>query len=332
MKKLLMVVFVVFILLTINFTGYASGEKVLDLIAATIFMPNQVDAQALHLIAKRVDELSNGQIKMTVYDSASLYDQGAENDALANGLFDMSIGALDDRPNLHYPAMFKSAYLFSGREHAMSFYQGEMGQRVFEDYAKYNGLRPLGTIYLGVREMILNRTDEIKTPQDLKGVKLRMPGGPDWTALGEAIGVTPTPIPFNDVYMALKTGLVDGAENELDIFEEMKWSEAGKQIVLTEHIIWVLQPTFNEAKWQSLTDQQREWIQQATDEACEWASNQHIEAEAKMIDIFKSRGLIITVPDKQAFVEYASNYYKTNKEITKNWNWEIYDYCLSGKK
>lgn len=332
MKKLLMVVFVVFILLTINFTGYASGEKVLELTAATFFMPNQVDAQALHLIAKRVGELSNGQIKMTVYDSAALYPQDAEFDALANGLIDIHIEGLGDKPNLRYPAMFKSAYLFSGREHAMSFYQGEMGLKVFEDYAKHLGVRPLGTIYLGVREMILNRTDEIKTPQDLKGVKLRMPGGADWTALGEALGATPTPIPFNDVYMALKTGLVDAAENELDIFEEMKWAEAGKQIVLTEHVIWVLHPAFNEAKWKSLTDQQREWIQQASDEACEWASNQHIEAEAKMIDIYKSRGIIITTPDKQAFVEYAANYYKTNKEITKEWNWEIYDYCLSGKK
>lgn len=331
MKKFFIFTLVVFVILAINFTGYTAQEGVLEMVASILYTPENIITKAFYQLTNRISELSKGQINITVYDSASLYNQAAEFDAIANGLIDLSIVGFQDRPNLRYPAMFKSAYMFSGRDHALRFYDGEVGQRVFEDHASILGVRPLGTFDVGTRNILLTKEEEVRTPQDMNGVKLRMPGSPDWIALGEALGGTPTPVPYNDVYMALKTGIVDAAENRLATLQRMKWIEVAKQIVMTGHIPWTLHPAINEARWQDLTDEQRGWIQQAVDEAVEWERT-NIEAEDdEMIDLFKSMGIKITYPDINAFREYASNYYKTNTAVTEHWDWDIYNYALSSK-
>ena len=95
----------------------------------------------------------------------------------------------------------------------------------------------LSPIYLGTRQVNLREQRNVKTPADLKGVKLRMPGSKEWLFLGEALGATATPLAFGEVYMALKTGTIDGQDNPLPTVRAAKFYEVTKQLVLTNHLV-----------------------------------------------------------------------------------------------
>ncbi len=103
------------------------------------------------------------------------------------------------------------------------------------------GIVILAPTYLGTRQLNLRAKRDVKAPADLNGVKLRMAGGPEWLLLGEALGVTPTPMAMPEVYLALKTGSIDGQENPLTIMNAAKFYEVTEQVVLTAHLV---QPVF----------------------------------------------------------------------------------------
>ena len=95
----------------------------------------------------------------------------------------------------------------------------------------------LSPIYLGTRQVNLREVRNVKTPADLKGVKLRMPGSKEWLFLGEALGATATPLAFGEVYLGLKTGTIDGQDNPLPTVRAAKFYEVTKQLVLTSHLV-----------------------------------------------------------------------------------------------
>ena len=95
----------------------------------------------------------------------------------------------------------------------------------------------LTVAYLGTRQVNLRDSREVKTPADLAGVKLRMPGSKEWLFLGQALGANPTPLAFNEVYLALKTGTIDGQDNPLPTVRAAKFYEVTKQLVLSSHLV-----------------------------------------------------------------------------------------------
>src|SRR5438105_4198854 len=90
------------------------------------------------------------------------------------------------------------------------------------------GIVILAPTYLGTRQVNLRSVRDVKGPSDLAGVKMRMPGGPDWLLLGQSLGVTPTPMGMPEVYLALQTGAIDGQENPPTIFNAAKFYEVTK--------------------------------------------------------------------------------------------------------
>lgn len=109
------------------------------------------------------------------------------------------------------------------------------------------GIRPLGAYYLGTRELnLVEKVGPVRSPADMKGVKLRVPGSPSWIALGKALGGNPTPMSFTEVYMGLKTGAVEGQDNPLPTDKNEKFYEVTKYIVLTNHVVDSVWPTMNE--------------------------------------------------------------------------------------
>ena len=167
----------------------------------------------------------------------------------------------------------------------------------------------------------------MRTPADMKGVKLRVPGSPSWIALGKALGGNPTPLAFNEVYMGLKTGAVEGQDNPLPTDKNAKFYEVTKYIVLTNHVVDSTWPTMNEKKWQSLTAQQQAWVMAAIDKARQFCDNKVRDTEAGILSFFEAEGMkIIRDPDIKAFAEYAKNSYKNDsKEISKDWDWDLYE-------
>jgi TRAP-type transport system periplasmic protein len=145
--------------------------------------------------------------------------------------------------------------------------------------------------------------------------------------MGKALGGNPTPMAFGEVYMGLKTGVIDGQDNPLPTDKNAKFYEATKYIILTNHVVDSTWPTINEKKWKSLTPAQQKWVVQAADKARQFCDKMNLDNEKNLLAFFKKEGLIVVEnPDRAAFAKYAKNSYLTeSKEESKSWDLKLYD-------
>jgi len=206
-------------------------------------------------------------------------------------------------------------------------FNGPVGQKIFDEAVAKLGMRPLMAYYLGTRELnLIEKVGPVTTPEQMKNVKFRVPNTPAWIAMGRALGANPTPMSFNEVYMGLKTGVIDGQDNPLPTDQAAKFYEVTKYIVLTDHVVDSVWPTMNEKRWQSLSKKQQGWVMKALEKGREFCDTTNLNKEKTILDFFKQQGLIvIDKPDKAAFAAYAKNFYATEgKDQSKDWDWDLY--------
>jgi len=202
----------------------------------------------------------------------------------------------------------------------------KMVQDMFDKLAQKTGLRVLDVWYLGTRQLnLVEKVGPVKRPEDLKGVKLRMPNNKTFLDMGRALGATPTPMAFGEVYMALKTGTIDGQDNPLPTNLAAKFVEVTKYIVLTDHQIGMICPVINEKLWQSMPEEYRVYIKKAMEVARTFMNYTVLEQEAKLLKLFVEQyNMEIIVPDKAAFIENAKKYY-SQPEFDKAWGPGMYE-------
>ncbi len=296
---------------------------------SSVSVPEDAHTKAMQVFKEEVEKLSAGKIKVDLYIAGAIYTQEAELAACREGTLDMAYyGANWVAEFIPYMSMFAAAYTFSGYDHMTKVMNGNIGKKVFEEVAQKIGVRPLAAFYLGTRQLnLVEKVGPVRTPQDMKGVKLRMPASPAWIALGKALGGNPTPMSFGEVYMGLKTGAIEGQDNPLPTNKNAKFYEVTKYIVLTDHVVNSVWPTINEKKWQSLSDIDQLVILKAIEKARKFCDETNLKAEAELLDFFRDQGLIIIEdPDKEAFAAYAKNYYLTEgKDISKDWDMKLYE-------
>ncbi|MCK9330452.1 MAG: sialic acid TRAP transporter substrate-binding protein SiaP [Sphaerochaetaceae bacterium] len=328
MKKVIIALLIVAVALVSAFAqGGAettSAAKPVELVYTMTAVPTDAHAGAMQVFKKTVEELSGGQIIVKTFDSASLFKQEQEVSAVKSGQADMTATAApwltDGSP---WVSMFTAGYMFKSYEHMTKVMNGEIGQEVFDRIAKEQGIRVLGAEYLGTRQLNMVADKAIKTPADLKGVNLRMPNSDSWIFLGKALGANPTPVSFSELYMALQTKTVDGQENPLPTDKNAKFYEVTKSITITNHVVDSVWPCINEAKWQSLTDQQREWIKEGVKAGIEYCDKTNLAAEAELIDFFKGEGLKVYYADLDAFSSAVLDKY-LKSDYSKTWDMDLY--------
>ncbi len=332
MKKILLLALVLAVLATGAFANgqkEKGGDDVVTINFSSVSVPGDAHTEAMTVFKNELEKLSGGSIVVNVYPSGQLFDQEGEQAAIRQGSVDMIYTSAPWLAEfVPYLSMFTAVYTFHGYEHMTKVLNGEIGKKIFEDVVKEVGIRPLGAYYLGTRELnLVEKVGPVRTPADMKGVKLRVPGSPSWIALGKALGGNPTPMSFSEVYMGLKTGAIEGQDNPLPTDKNAKFYEVTKYIVLTDHVVDSVWPTMNEKKWESLTGQQQKWVMQAVDKARAFCDKKVLDTEANILSFFKDQGMIIIDdPDKKAFAAYAKNSYMTeSKDISKDWDWDLYD-------
>ena len=296
---------------------------------STISVPEDTTVGAIKVFKEEVEKLSDGHITVDYYTAGQLYTQEGELAACREGTLDMAYYG----PNwlaefIPYISMFGAAYTFSSYDHMTKVMNGDIGKKIFNEVAEKVGVRPLAAFYLGTRQLnLVEKVGEVRTPEDMKGVKLRTPASPSWIALGKALGANPTPMSFGEVYMGLRTGAIEGQDNPLLVDKVDKFYEVTKYIILTDHVVNATFPTINEKKWQSLSDIDKLIIMKGIEKAKKFTDETNLKAEAELLDFFRDEGLIIIEdPDKAAFAAYAKNSYLTeSKDISKYWNMTLYN-------
>jgi tripartite ATP-independent transporter DctP family solute receptor len=334
MKRLLLSLVIVLLATSMAFAAGAgeTGAKPVELVYTMTAVPTDAHAGAMMVFKETVERLSGGQIKVLTYDSASLFKQEQEVTAVKSGQADITATAAswltDGSP---WVSMFTAGYIFKSYDHMTSVLNGEVGEVVFERIAKEQGIRPLGAQYLGTRQINLVEDRQIKTPADLKGVNLRMPNSDAWLFLGRALGANPTPISFSELYMALQTGTVDGQDNPLPTDKNAKFYEVTKSITLTNHLVDSVWPTINEAKWQSLTEQQKEWVMEGVKAGIEYCDKTNLKAEAELVAFFKSEGLSVYEADVDAFASHVLAQY-LDSDFSKTWDLDLFEKVQAAAK
>ena len=329
MRKPLIVLLIIVLTIPMLFAQAQAEQKKAEVVQLILALSNPESdpwAQGTKKFAEELERISGGTMKVEYFFGGQLYNASNILAAVTAGKIDFTGFGMTSLPEAPYLGMFQAAYMFRDAQHAQDFYAGEIGQKIFDDIEKKAGMRLLDTAYVGTRQISLaKKIGDVKVPADLKGITLRMPPGASWAALAEAIGTNPVPIALNEVYMAMKTGAVDGQDNALPTTKANSFDEVTDQLVLTDHVVWNLHLACNAARWNSFTDQQKAWVLEAAAIGCDYTTESFKATEESLKKEFAAKGVRIVTPDKQAFMAYAENYYRTNTKVTETWNWEYFD-------
>ena len=215
-------------------------------------------------------------------------------------------------------SIFTAGYIIRDPAHQQKVFDGPVGAEVFKPVIQKLEVTPLATAYLGTRQVMLRDDKNVKTPADLKGVKLRMPASKEWLFLGEALGATPTPLAFGEVYLALKTGTIDGQENPLPSARAAKFYEVSKTIVLTGHLVDAIFLTYSTKAFNALKPEQQQKVRVAAEAAARYNNANRIKDEAELVEFFKGQGMKVITPDVAVFRKTVQDKYLTS-EMAKTW-------------
>ena len=260
------------------------------------------------------------EFDVQLHYASSLFRQGTEVPAMQRGNLEMStMTTFEVAQQVPELGFFNRAYLFRDYDHAYKTLTGTVGKRYADLVASKMGVVVLAPTYLGTRQVALRTVKDVKGPADLSGLKLRMPGGPDWLLLAQSIGATPTPMGMPEVYLALQTGTIDGQENPPTIFNAAKFHEVSKQMVLTSHLVQPVFYAIAKPFYDKLSPEQRQKVDAAATRAARWNDEQRLNDEKTVIEGLAAKGLTVSRPDLALFRSNAEKVY-SNAEATKAWD------------
>jgi tripartite ATP-independent transporter DctP family solute receptor len=279
----------------------ASAQAQTVLRISTPAVPDDWHVKMLYVFK---DELARTapRLEVQVHHSGTLFRQGAEVVAMQRGNLEMALLSMQDiARQLPEYSIFTAGYLIRDPAHLRKVWGGPIGEEVRKRVASEMGIELLQVAYLGTRQLGLREPRPVKTPADLAGVKLRMPASKEWLFLGQALGASPTPLAFTEVYLGLKTGTIDAQDNPLPTLKSAKFYEVTRQIVLTGHLVDSLQLAVAEKTWNALAPADRAAVKAAAAKAAKFNDDNRAREEKELIEFFRAQGIEITTPDVDAF-------------------------------
>ncbi|MGV3573256.1 MAG: TRAP transporter substrate-binding protein DctP, partial [Ramlibacter sp.] len=193
----------------------------------------------------------------------------------------------------YYPFTFRDA------DHVIKYGKSDVFKELTEGYKKATGNTVTALTYYGARHATSNKL--FTNCDQMKGLKMRVPDAPAYTALPRACGANPTPIAFAEVYLALQNGTVDAQENPLPTIEAKKFFEVQKNIILTGHIADGLLTVVSPSTMSKLNPAEQKILAEVTQQAAENATNDIRKREAELVDEFKKKGINVVTVDRNDF-------------------------------
>jgi tripartite ATP-independent transporter DctP family solute receptor len=260
-----------------------------------------------------------GAFDVQIHFNGTLFGQGTEIEAMQRGNLEVGmISPQDISVLIPEYSIFTTGYLMRDAAHLDAVYDGEIGTEFKKKVADEMDIHIVRSQYLGSRQVMLRDLKDVKTPEDLKGLKLRMPGSEAWQFLGNALGGNATPLAFEEIYLALQTGTIDGLENPLTDIISSKFYEVAKQVVLTNHQVsntfFAMPATF----WNSLTPEEQAAIEKAEAAAKQYNDENVLAGEKDAVAFLEGKGVTVTTPDVDAFRARVLDAFQ-NSDFAKTW-------------
>ena len=285
---------------TDNAAATTAAEPEVVLVYAEVNPLDTIVGQMATAFADKVAELSGGTMKIDIQASGVL---GSENDVLdtmlgGGGTIDMSrISAFALTSYGGEKSMLLSLpYTFVSREHFWTFATSDLADEfLLEPHDNGSGVRGLFYGEEGFRHFFT--VNEISGMEDLAGMKLRVSNDPVMNGLVESLGANPTVVSFNELYSALQTGVVDGAEQPIANYKSNAYPEVAPYMILDGHTLGAVQVIITDDAWDSLTAEQQNILIEAGEYASQFNRQISEEAENEVLEQLKADGVTIIEVD-----------------------------------
>ncbi|WP_240689238.1 TRAP transporter substrate-binding protein [Ammoniphilus sp. YIM 78166] len=253
--------------------------------------------------AELVKEKTNGTVEVDVYPSSTIGNDRDLIEGMQLGSVDFALvaGVLS---NFYEPyAILELPYLFRDKEHMEKVLYGPVGDKLKADLLASANIRGLQFWERTPRQLTANK--KVTTPEELKGIKIRVPEIPASIAAWEAMGATPTPMAFGEVYSSLQTGVIDAQENPVALIESSKINEVQKYLINTNHVYGYVMLTMSDLTYNKLTPEQQQAIEEAAKEATTYENEIVYEQEKEVLKKLTDAGMEIVDVDTAPFMEKA---------------------------
>ena len=294
---------VVILLCSVSIPAFAEKDEEIEVTFAHIFEPGHTLYEMVEEFAAKVEEESAGRIKVNVVPAGALGGMDSNLEALDMGTIDFCLAGESYTSTYYAPLAVSTApYAFQSWEHFRNYLNSEFFAQLKQEYFETTGNKIIGSYTSGFRSITANK--EIKTPADLKGVKIRVPDAPSFTAMPVACGASPTPMALSEVYLALQQGVVDAQENPLETSFNQKFYEVCKYICITEHMMEPAHIVVSGLLWNKLSEEDQALIEKIAVEVSASATDKAQESAEGFAEKFEELGCtVVTDVDKAAFAE-----------------------------
>jgi tripartite ATP-independent transporter DctP family solute receptor len=310
MKKLLSTLLIGMLALCLTTSVFAAGPRVLKF--SSIHEPTHPSAITAEFFADRVNQLTNGEVEIQVYHSRQLGDalQNVEN--VRNGSIAMTSVSIANLSQVNPKMdMFSLPYIFKNADHYWYILNNPKTME-FMSMLEPKGIKVVSWIDSGARSLFTQ--EPVNTPEDMKGMKIRVMASPVMISTMNALGANGVPVAWGELYNALQTGVVDGAENNPPSLISMKFYEVSKYFTIDEHMRIPDVNVISAKVFDKLTESQQAAIMKAGEEAT--AFMRGAWAISRQQSLMQLENLLegIIEPDKQPFIDAVADLVKTEAE------------------
>lgn len=301
-KIFLLTIFLIFI---ISISAIASNT--MEFKWSQCMAPDHPWSVVGQMICDEINEVSNGRIKITQYPANTLGTEAEAADMLRMG----SLAFLTSGPSVlssfyEQVMVFGLPYIFRDREHAYKVIHSDIGQEIFNDIIlSRSGIRTFDFWYFGDR-VLTTKGIPVTKPSDLEGIKIRCMDYPLAHNVVRALGGSPTPVSFTELYLALQTGVVVGQENPISNIYASKFYEVQDHVIFTNHSIHMGTLHVSESIWKTIPEEDQQLILGVFEKYRPIIEEKIDEVTEVAIKDMKARGIKFIEPDLDSFKEYAN--------------------------
>ncbi|GKX34935.1 MAG: C4-dicarboxylate ABC transporter [Rhizobiaceae bacterium MnEN-MB40S] len=258
--------------------------------------PTNPTCQTASRFAEDANSLSNGALDVQVFPSGQL---GKGKEAIQQtqaGIIDLVVEDISNYGNFVKDYNIVSwGFAFRDEDHFEAFLDSDLQAAMAEDLRKKFGLRLLSVKWAKLPRVVVS-TKPVFTPDDVAGLKFRVPGIPSYIKTWETVGANPASVPWGESFQALKTGVVDAMESPFDSVVSQKFHLAAPYVTRTDHVFASITLAMNEAKFQGLTDEQKAALEEAAAKAADFSRGLADEsAESVVQTILGDGGSVIMI-------------------------------------
>ena len=292
----------------------ASAQAQVEIKLGHVGEPGSLFQKSADEYARRANAKLGGKAKVVTYGSSQLGSDEELVQKLKLGTVDMALPSTVMSSQVDLFGVFEMPYLVKDRAHMMRI-EKELFWSKLEPEAEKKNLKVLAVWENGFRQ-ITNSKRPIRTPADLAGIKLRVPGGKWRVKMFQAYGANPSPMKFSEVFTALQTGVMDGQENPYTQIYSAKFQEVQKYLSLTGHVYTPAYLTVGKTKWESMPPDVRKILEDTAKETQAFVFEAAAKDDDELLGKLRAAGMQVNDVDKDAFINASRAIYdEFGKEV-----------------